>query len=46
MDITLRLRDSGDTKLFLQPEADAKQKGGEESNIYILVRSQEDFENP
>lgn len=46
MDITLRLKDSGDTKLFLQPDAGAKQREGEKPNVYILVRSQEDFENP
>jgi len=46
MDITLSLRDSGDTRLYLQPEADAKQREGGELTTYILVRCQEDYENP
>lgn len=46
MDITLRIRESGDTKLYLQPEVDANQQEQSASSVYILVRSQEDFENP
>lgn len=45
MEITLRLRELGDTKLYLQPEeVEAKQKNTPAK--YMLVRSKEDLDNP
>ena len=47
MDITLRLKDNGDTKLFLQPLVeDEPQKLEESCGEFILVRSKEDLDNP
>jgi hypothetical protein len=45
MEITLRLKDVGDTKLFLQPKEDMSSPK-KDINEFILVRSKEDFENP
>lgn len=45
MDITLRLKDIGDTKLFLQPQVETEETK-EETSRYILVRSKEDIEKP
>lgn len=45
MDLTLKIRDLGDTKLFIQPDANEKIVS-HDSSTYILVRSQEDYENP
>ena len=45
MDITLRLKDLGDTKLYLQPEESTEEQESASSK-YILVRSKEDLEKP
>lgn len=47
MDITLRLKDNGDTKLFLQPLVNSEPQSLEEiCGEFILVRSKEDLDNP
>lgn len=47
MDITLRLKDNGDTKLFIQPLVNSEPQGLEETcGEFILVRSKEDLDNP
>lgn len=45
MEITLRLKDIGDTKLYVQPIGDSVDRPADACQ-YILVRSKEDFENP
>lgn len=46
MDITLRIKDVGDAKLFLQPYTEISENNEEGQYQFILVRCQEDFENP
>ena len=46
MDITLRIKDAGDVKLFLQPINEDKREKDEDPYMFVLVRCQEDFKNP
>lgn len=46
MDISLRIKDVGDAKLFLQPKREICENNDGMANEFILVRCQEDFDNP
>ncbi len=46
MDISLRIKDVGDAKLFLQPKKEISENDEGKANEFILVRCQEDFDNP
>ena len=46
MDITLRIKDVGDAKLYLQPKKEICENNNGKANEFVLVRCQEDFENP
>lgn len=46
MDISLRIKDVGDAKLFLQPKKEICENNEGKANEFILVRCQEDFGNP
>ena len=46
MDITLRIKDVGDAKLFLQPKKEICENDEGKANEFILVRCIEDFDNP
>ena len=45
MDISLRIKDVGDAKLFLQPKKEICENDEGKANEFILVRCQEDFES-
>lgn len=46
MDITLRIKDVGDAKLYLQPVDEIDLAEETRRYKFILVRCQEDFTNP
>ena len=46
MDITLRIKDVGDAKLYLQPVDEINNSEDSRGYKFILVRCQEDFTNP
>lgn len=46
MDITLRIKDVGDAKLYLQPKDEICEDGESKATKFVLVRCLEDFDNP
>lgn len=46
MEISFRVKDVGEVKLFLQPMEDRANNGDECPHKFMLVRSQEDYDNP
>ena len=46
MDVSFRIKDAGEVKLFLQPIDKDTLNGDERPHEFILVRCQEDYDNP
>lgn len=46
MDISFRIKEEGEVRLFLQPVDEESRNGDEIPNKFILVRSQKDYSNP